>query len=714
MHLPQNLFKLDEDFREEKENSMKLIKLIPILFLSSLISVNAQKISNPPIVGGVTSSTASFVVRIDAEAAVKIALDFDPSFLNPIFSSAVVAKSDSDFFCFTTITGLHQRTKYYYKVFINDVAAADSVERYFATFPLEGERSQFNFAFGSCQKQNQPGTIYNLIAEDNPAFFIQQGDWGYPDTTESPFSLNDDLVKESFRSRYSFAHPSYQLIRKTPYAYTYDDHDMAGNNVDGSLLYLQAARNMLNGYEKMFPHYALANIQKGMWQKFSYGNAEVFLTDNRSQREMNLLGFKTAGDSIYFSPDSTHSILGDEQMDWLISGLKNSTSDWKFISTGTPFNPGMRSAIELAMLLQNDPKYQEIPTLYGMFNIKDIAFELSDKWAGFPKDIFRLLKAIDENKITNVIFLSGDTHTSGVDDGKNSLIPELMAGPLDIKNMGFVSLMERFGVFVFNSGGHTSNLPESEFGNAYGRVTVFNGDSVLLEAVSENGKVLGQTTVKNGYLPQTIAATVAPTIINFDSVAIGTSKWSAFVILNPGIEDLVITQFQSSNPNFTVMIFPGAFTIKPGEKKIIPIHYTRQFTPTHDAYDDCNISITSNVSGGLSPVYCKAIPFTPNRVDEKNIISSFALYQNYPNPFNPSTKIKYQIPNNKSQNFVTLKIFDVLGREITTLISENKQPGLYELEFGISDLGFKSSSGVYFYQLRAGNFVETKKLVLMK
>lgn len=693
---------------------MKLLELIPIFLLCGLFTVSAQKISNPPIVGGVTSSAASFVVRIDAESEVKIGLDVSNSFMNPIFTNVVSAKSDSDFFCKLAITALQPKTKYFYKVFVNNSAAEDSIERYFTTFPVEGEKSQFKFAFGSCQKQGQPGTIFTKIADENPVFFLQQGDWGYPDTTESPFSLDDNLVKESFRSRYSFAHPSYQLIRKTPYAYTYDDHDMAGNNVDGSPLYLQAARNMLNGYEKMFPHYPLANIQKGMWQKFSYGNADIFMTDNRSQREANLLGFKTAGDSIYFSPDSTHSILGDEQMDWLINGLKNSTADWKFISTGTPFNPGMRSAIELAMLLQNDPKYQAIPTLYGMFNIKDIAFELSDKWAGFPKDIYRLLKAIDENKITNVIFLSGDTHTSGVDDGKNSLIPELMAGPLDIKNMGFVSLMERFGVFVFNSGGHTSNLPESEFGNAYGRVTVFSADSVLLEAVSENGNVLGKTTVKNGYLPQTVAATVAPTIINFDSVAIGTSKWSAFVILNPGIEDLVITQVQSSNPNFAVMIFPGVFTIKPGEKKIIPINYTRQFAPSHDTYDDCNILITSNVSGGLSPVYCKAIPFNPNSVDEKNIISSFALYQNYPNPFNPRTKIKYQIPNNNSQNFVTLKIFDVLGSEITTLISENKQPGVYELEFGISDLGFKSSSGVYFYQLRAGSFAETKKFVLMK
>ncbi|MDP3684168.1 MAG: alkaline phosphatase D family protein, partial [Ignavibacteria bacterium] len=332
-----------------------------------------------------------------------------------------------------------------------------------------------------------------------------------------------------------------------------------------------------------------------------------------------------------------------------------------------------------------------------MFNIKDIAFELSDKWAGFPKDNFRLLQAINENKITNVIFLSGDTHTSGVDNGKNSMIPEMMAGPLDIKNMGFVSLMESFGVFVFNSGGHTSNLPESEFGNAYGRVTVFNADSVLLESVSENGNVLGKTTVKNGYLPQTIAATVAPSILNFDSVAVGTSKLSVFILLNTSTEDLVITQIQSSNPNFSVLPAPGTITINPGAKKIIVVYYVPHLAPNKGTYDDCLISFVSNVNGGLTPVYCKGIPFTPNSVDEKNIVSSFALYQNYPNPFNPSTVISWQLAVG---SYVKLKIFDVLGNEIATLINEEQQAGNHSYKFDATNNPQLTtntlSSGIYF------------------
>ena len=87
--------------------------------------------------------------------------------------------------------------------------------------------------------------------------------------------------------------------------------------------------------------------------------------------------------------------------------------------------------------------------------------------------------------------------------------------------------------------------------------------------------------------------------------------------------------------------------------------------------------------------------------------SKFLLLQNYPNPFNPSTTIKYQIPE---LSFVTLKVYDVLGSEVTTLVSEEKLVGSYVVDFDAREL----SSGIYFYQLNARNFVENKKMLLIK
>jgi hypothetical protein len=90
----------------------------------------------------------------------------------------------------------------------------------------------------------------------------------------------------------------------------------------------------------------------------------------------------------------------------------------------------------------------------------------------------------------------------------------------------------------------------------------------------------------------------------------------------------------------------------------------------------------------------------------------FVLNQNYPNPFNPSTTIKYSIPlivNGKSQ-LVTLKIYDILGREVATLVNKEQQPGNYEVVFNAKKL----SSGTYFYRLSSSDFSKTIKIILLK
>ena len=93
--------------------------------------------------------------------------------------------------------------------------------------------------------------------------------------------------------------------------------------------------------------------------------------------------------------------------------------------------------------------------------------------------------------------------------------------------------------------------------------------------------------------------------------------------------------------------------------------------------------------------------------DGINNLQSFQLFQNYPNPFNPSTTIRFTISD---FGFTNLKLFDVLGNEVATLVNEFKPAGSYEVEFNAASL----PSGIYFYQLSAGNFIETKKLMLMK
>ena len=102
------------------------------------------------------------------------------------------------------------------------------------------------------------------------------------------------------------------------------------------------------------------------------------------------------------------------------------------------------------------------------------------------------------------------------------------------------------------------------------------------------------------------------------------------------------------------------------------------------------------IGSGISEVY-----------DEKYIPNEYNLLQNYPNPFNPTTNIQYSL---REAGFVTIKIFDILGREIATLVNEEKSAGIYVINFDSSII----PSGIYFYQIQSGNFIETKKMVLSK
>lgn len=105
--------------------------------------------------------------------------------------------------------------------------------------------------------------------------------------------------------------------------------------------------------------------------------------------------------------------------------------------------------------------------------------------------------------------------------------------------------------------------------------------------------------------------------------------------------------------------------------------------------------------------YTVVNPVVTNITELASVPAEFRLYDNYPNPFNPSTIIKFDIPK---ASFTTLVIYDITGREVRTLVSENLQPGAYEITFEGSGL----VSGVYFCRLKSGNYLETKKIILLK
>jgi hypothetical protein len=120
-----------------------------------------------------------------------------------------------------------------------------------------------------------------------------------------------------------------------------------------------------------------------------------------------------------------------------------------------------------------------------------------------------------------------------------------------------------------------------------------------------------------------------------------------------------------------------------------------------------------------------AMPITGFEENYFESVIDFKLYQNYPNPFNPVTTIRYSVPDvtlstssraesRDEVSRVQLKIFDILGNEVATLVNEEKPTGNYEIKFNPESSNKKLASGTYFYQLQIGNFVLSKKMILLK
>ena len=146
--------------------------------------------------------------------------------------------------------------------------------------------------------------------------------------------------------------------------------------------------------------------------------------------------------------------------------------------------------------------------------------------------------------------------------------------------------------------------------------------------------------------------------------------------------------------------------------------------PAESSYPSMTVSgsvihvVWNDTRDGNSEIYYKRNP--TGNIGIKNISSEipkeYKLFPNYPNPFNPMTKIRFDISNNLSfqrkleSSYTTLKIFNILGKEIATLVNKKLQPGTYEVTFDGSNL----NSGVYFYHLETDNFTDTKRMLLVK
>ncbi len=160
------------------------------------------------------------------------------------------------------------------------------------------------------------------------------------------------------------------------------------------------------------------------------------------------------------------------------------------------------------------------------------------------------------------------------------------------------------------------------------------------------------------------------------------------------------TGYITGNPSDTIKIYKttngGANWIELPRPITPELHDIEFLTPDEGFICGFGGAILKTSIGGI---------IVGSNIESNQFPTSFSLSQNYPNPFNPVTKIKYDVPSN-----VKIIVYDILGREIETLVNETKKPGSYEVTWD----GSRYASGVYFYRLITDEFIETKKMVLIK
>jgi photosystem II stability/assembly factor-like uncharacterized protein len=227
--------------------------------------------------------------------------------------------------------------------------------------------------------------------------------------------------------------------------------------------------------------------------------------------------------------------------------------------------------------------------------------------------------------------------------------------------------------WITQTSGITNNLWE-----------VYFTDSLTGTAVGSSGNIL--RTIDGGVPVELISFKAK---VNESSIEI---NWS--------------TATETNNSGFEILRFTQNVNDEWNKIGFVPGHGTTTETQHYSFIDN-------DVKPGKYQYKLKQIDydgtFEYSQIVEVEIpfVNEFSLSQNYPNPFNPTTNLQYAIG---SRQFITLKVYDILGREIATLVNDEKPAGEYEVEFDGAGL----PSGIYFYQLKAGEYIETRKMILLK
>jgi phosphodiesterase/alkaline phosphatase D-like protein len=328
-----------------------------------------------PWSGNMTHNSASISVVMDASGvSTRAVLSTSADLSNPFYSTTAVTSSSAGNSVRLEVTGLQPLTTYHYAIEGNgSLLTSGDLKGKFTTLPEPGPAS-FRFAFGSCGSySNTSQFVYESIVNDNPLFFMHMGDMNYQDIN----STNP----ANYRTVYNAQITTGQLrrvCRAMGMTYIWDDHDYAGNDSNKNNIGRAASRQV---YRERFPHYPLpaGGPDAAIYQTFTVGRVRYILTDLRSER-----------DPVGNTDNASKSHMGTVQKQWFKDQL----------------------------IAARDA---EVPLIVWNSSVPFISTSTSgDDWGRFQTERTELLNFIKNERIQNIIVVSGDMHALALDDGQGT------------------------------------------------------------------------------------------------------------------------------------------------------------------------------------------------------------------------------------------------------------------------------------------------------
>src|SRR5438105_7700914 len=245
----------------------------------------AQVLTHGPVVGGVTASGANVFVRTDQVANVALRYSTDPTMETFQVSQTFTTDSADDFTKIIPLNLLIGEATYYMNVLVNNVPTLSPPYPSFKVFPLSGSARDFSFVvltdFTNTDSLRHSVQTFASAAATKPAFVFIGGDFDHrnPRTLTAKQKMFQDLYNPNTPYMEDFVS---LILRKFPIVHQWDDHDAGENNLDKNYLRWNVSQQV---YEEYIPTYPLPAVTPGIWQKFSYAQADFFVLDCRSQRD---------------------------------------------------------------------------------------------------------------------------------------------------------------------------------------------------------------------------------------------------------------------------------------------------------------------------------------------------------------------------------------------------------------------------------------------